>query len=296
MKKLHRFILYSLLVCLPALGWSQGQVNFTNFAPPGVDAQVTSSDGSHPEGDSTTATLWVGTTEGDLSQVGEASGFLTGAGAGYFVGGTVTIDGIGGGSAAFAQVRYAGAESGETDIVSVTLGGPGTPPTPPANLTGLSSVTTSGGGGGGEPTPDPDPEPGPAVDNPGQVNFTNFAPPGVDAQVSGVGDGYTAVLFAGPTGGALAQHGDASGFLTGAGAGYFVGGVITITTVTSGSDADVEVRVLDANGGLAGSFNTITVTTGGPGTPPTPPANLAGLEAFEVSGGGGEPPVSFDEE
>jgi hypothetical protein len=139
MKKL--ILTIAICALTSAVAFGQGQINFTNFAPPGVDAQVTDLSGAALDGADWTAVLSVGASADSLTAVATQDGFLSGAGAGYFLGGTVTVDGLAGGSSAFAQVSYAGnGQVGATDVIGVTLGGPGTPPTPPSNLTGLNAV------------------------------------------------------------------------------------------------------------------------------------------------------------
>jgi hypothetical protein len=131
----------------------------------------------------------------------------------------------------------------------------------------------------------------------GTVNFQNVAA-GVNAPVllsdgTKAGTGYTAALLAGPTASSMAQIGTTP-LLTGAQAGYFLGGVQTITTVAGGGTADFLIEVWNSasyssfaaaqaagtpnafawsNGGAA-----LTVTTGNPTTTPAGlPASLTAL-------------------
>ena len=138
----------------------------------------------------------------------------------------------------------------------------------------------------------------------GTVLFQNYlAPDGINAPVyesDGVtplsGIGFMAELLAGPSANNLASIAT-TGFLTGTGAGYFLGGVSTINDVVPGNVAWVEVRAW--NTGSGASFDraqssglpdswwaspVFAVVTGNipSGAGPTPPAPLTGLGTSPV--------------
>jgi hypothetical protein len=134
----------------------------------------------------------------------------------------------------------------------------------------------------------------------GTVNFVNLnVGAGLNAPVflgdmttKASGPGFTAELLAGPNAVNLASVAT-TGFLTGAGAGYFQGGVVTIGSVAPGATAFLQVRVFDtasgsfpfaqANlGGIWGQSSIFSVVTGGAGSPPITPAPLAGLTSFSI--------------
>ena len=98
----------------------------------------------------------------------------------------------------------------------------------------------------------------------GTLNFANFVtvpPPGVsvnapvfnvDGTTKLAGSQFEAILYAGPAGStesSLAPYGVAQAFSTGAGAGYFIGGARTVTTVPGNSIAVVQVRAWDTLSG-----------------------------------------------
>jgi hypothetical protein len=151
----------------------------------------------------------------------------------------------------------------------------------------------------------------------GTVNFSNGAA-GVNAPVTDVdgttklaGAGFTAALYAGPSGtvwSSLTLVTPTSAFATGASAGFFFGGTHTVPGVAGGSPAAYQVRVWSANfatwdlayaafvaGNPAAKVGVSSSTawngTGLPstvGTTPnlasgiaTPP-NLLGLQAFKL--------------
>lgn len=130
----------------------QGTVQFANNGT-GVNAPVYLLDGvTKASGPDYTAELLAGPMAPNLSSLA-TTGFLTGSGAGYFDGGTVSIPTVPGGSFAFAQVRfwstsagsYSGAQAtpgavwGQSPIFQIFTGDPSVP-TPPAQLSGLSSA------------------------------------------------------------------------------------------------------------------------------------------------------------
>jgi hypothetical protein len=125
----------------------------------------------------------------------------------------------------------------------------------------------------------------------GQVNFTNFAPPALDARITGPGGSvisgpqYMAQLVAN---GAVVGSPQGLSALTGA-EGLFFGPVITVPGVSGGSAATLSVQAWDTASGATyaaattkGASAPFTVTLGGPGTPPSPPASLAGMTAFSL--------------
>lgn len=144
-----------------AVVYGQGTVNFAN-AGAGLNAPFYLSDGvTKLAGAQYQAQLWAGTDAGSLSARAVAP-FLTGGGAGIFNGGVLSLAGIPGGSTAFIQIRawntVAGADYatalasgladawGQSSTFSVVTGNPaGTPPTTPAALIGLTSVSLNAG-------------------------------------------------------------------------------------------------------------------------------------------------------
>lgn len=140
----------------------------------------------------------------------------------------------------------------------------------------------------------------------GTVNFNNSPATvgGTGAPIFDVdgttrleGTAYLAVLYAGPDASSLQPWGEALGFRTGNGAGFFnttgVNTTRTIGSVLPGGVATIEVRAWAASGGPTwaqafaagaptGQSTAFTVATGGGGIPPAPPANLVGLTSFSL--------------
>ncbi|HIG30144.1 MAG TPA: hypothetical protein EYQ50_21040 [Verrucomicrobiales bacterium] len=154
MKAIWRYILYSLMLFVTTSGGSQGQVNFTNFSPPLLDAAVTDADGNRLSGPRYKARLWSGIHADNLAPVGHPQSFLSGEGDGYFLGGTMRIAFVPAGSAVYLQVAVWDSQTGidfstatvrgRSTVISVILGGPGTPKFWPSNLNGLASFSISG--------------------------------------------------------------------------------------------------------------------------------------------------------
>jgi hypothetical protein len=153
---------FPFLICLgiatfqPAGVYAQGTVNFSNFAPPLVDAPVFNVDGTTRMGPDWNAILYAGPQADSLAPIGPPVSFLAGEGAGYFFGGTRVIDSVPPGATAFINVRFWWIESGsswetalcrgESSVFALATGGAGEPPSLPANLVGLQSVQILGGG------------------------------------------------------------------------------------------------------------------------------------------------------
>jgi len=133
----------------------------------------------------------------------------------------------------------------------------------------------------------------------GTVNFSNaggtFASPvyQADGTTKLSGSTYMAELLAGPDASSLAVVGAAAPFLTGGGAGFFNGGVITIATVVPGATGTFQVRAwstaagatfaaAQASGQGYGLSNVFTGPTGGVGSPPSSPTSLTGLQSFNL--------------
>lgn len=134
----------------------------------------------------------------------------------------------------------------------------------------------------------------------GTVNFANIVLSGgtriVDAPVFEIdgttrmsGPGFQAQLFAGPDAGHMTAIGPSTGFLTGAGAGYFIGGTRIIDSVLPGENATVQVGFWATFSGATyesawykGRGPHLIVATGGAGSPPSLPANLIGLQSFSL--------------
>jgi len=158
MKKL---LITASLVLAAVSGFSQGTIDFKNIAIVGgvrvVDAPVRNVDGTLLLGTGFRAALYAGTagaTEGALRQIGATATFQTATtGAGYFIGGARTLNENGVqvplGGPAVVQVRAWAVSSGP-DWENATIrgqsspldvaqtGGGGSPPAPPALLTGLT--------------------------------------------------------------------------------------------------------------------------------------------------------------
>jgi hypothetical protein len=170
MKKL----IISAICVLAALGaYGQGTINFTNFNPP-LDAPVFDIGGmasnTRLDGSGFMAQLYAGPVGGTLEAIGAASPFLSGAGAGYFNGGTRTIATVAPGVMADVQVRAWNVGSGSTFEAAMTAGtgygmsgtltlvtggdtaGGTQPPTSPSALSGLQSFELVGGGTIPEPS------------------------------------------------------------------------------------------------------------------------------------------------
>ncbi len=151
--------LLSVLVTALSLNnaWSQGSVDFENLRLGGPNAPVYQSDGVTPlSGSQFMAELLAGPTANNLASIA-TTGFLTGAGAGYFIGGTRYLASVPPGDTAWVQVDVWNTASGATftqakssglpnswwasSVFSVPTGNvpSGAGPTPPGLLTGLGN-------------------------------------------------------------------------------------------------------------------------------------------------------------
>jgi len=164
MKKLTATLLASTLLGIAA--YAQGTVNFINIVG-SLNAPMFMNDGATKlSGAGFTAELLAGASAGSLASVA-TTGFLSGAGAGYFSGGTVAIPTVLPGANAFLQVRIFSASSGsfaaaqsanlantwaQSGVFSVATGGAGSPPSTPSPLTGLTSLSLNAGGVVPEPS------------------------------------------------------------------------------------------------------------------------------------------------
>src|SRR5690242_189776 len=102
MKVLSLFI---LIINVSARSYAQGTVDFRNINPGnGINAPVYESDGVTPlSGSQFTAELLGGPSANNLASIA-TTGFLTGAGAGYYNGGERQIQGILPGGTAWVRV------------------------------------------------------------------------------------------------------------------------------------------------------------------------------------------------
>jgi hypothetical protein len=128
----------------------------------------------------------------------------------------------------------------------------------------------------------------------GTFNFHNL-PPVPDAPVydlDGVtrlsGPRYQALLYAGPEPSSLVPVGRSVSFLTGEGAGYFVGGDRQLHTVLPGQITFIEVRVWDTatadtweQAAIRGASPMFSLLAGSPSRPGHP-ATLVGLASFQL--------------
>jgi len=136
----------------------------------------------------------------------------------------------------------------------------------------------------------------------GTLNFASFVTvpaPGTsvnapvfnsDGTTRLAGASFMAILYAGPTAGSMQAVGTAVAFSTGGGAGYFIGGTRTVTTVAGNAIAFLQVRAWDtaagatwdaafASGSRYGMSPILQLTLGqAPATPP----NMTGLQGFNL--------------
>lgn len=153
MKKL---ILFGGVMLSGLVAFAQGTVNFNNrVTTASIDAPVRDMTGALAQGPNIVGQLYAGADAGSLAAVGSAVAFRTGAAAGYVNGGTVVINSVAPGATAFVQMRAwdtsvaatyeaalaAGIGYGQSSVLSITTGGAGSPPSLPANLTGLAGFS-----------------------------------------------------------------------------------------------------------------------------------------------------------
>jgi hypothetical protein len=159
---MKRLLITASLVLATVSGFSQGTLDFKSIAIVGgsrvVDAPVRDAAGTLVVGTAFRAALYAGAagaTEGELRLIGASAAFSTGTGAGYFLGGTRTLNENGvqvpAGGSATIQVRAwavssgatweAATTRGESPLLTIATGGTGTPPGPPALLTGLQGFS-----------------------------------------------------------------------------------------------------------------------------------------------------------
>lgn len=156
MKKLIATTIASSLLGLAV--YAQGTVNLANFVTGSINAPIFQSDGTTKLiGPTYSAGLMAGATSTSLSFVGSPVVFLTGGGAGFIPATAETLTGIAPGATAFVQMvawnsslypTFAAAEAsgavnvwGASQILQVTTGGSGSPPSVPAPMTGLTSFS-----------------------------------------------------------------------------------------------------------------------------------------------------------
>lgn len=117
-------LIVAAAVGLVAVGASaQGQFNFTNFSPPGVDAPIFDAGGvTKLAGNAYWAQAYVGTDAASLAPVGAAVNFLEGDGAGYFFGPALATT-FAGKTQVLVQVRAWEAAKGNTYDAAKAAGG-----------------------------------------------------------------------------------------------------------------------------------------------------------------------------
>lgn len=150
-------MLASAFAAAAATALAQGTVNFSNYATAsGINAPVFAP-GNVKLGSAYLGQLYAGPTADSLAPVGTAVAFkdAAGAGTGYVIGGTVTINSVTPGANAFIQLRawdaaggtsYEAAQAagkiyGNSATITIATGGGGSPPATPSPLTGLASFT-----------------------------------------------------------------------------------------------------------------------------------------------------------
>ena len=156
---MKRTLLTVAVIVASAGALAQGTVNFSNTPSQigGTQGQIFGTDGATPlDGVNYWAQLYTGAPDSLVPQ-GAAVNFLSGAGAGYFNGGSVTVDNIAPGAEGVAEVRAweaAGGNSWEAALAADApvgqsgeflqmTGGAGAPPSLPenmVNMTGFSLV------------------------------------------------------------------------------------------------------------------------------------------------------------
>lgn len=138
-RSIHLIATFAFAISLHA----QGTVNFANYVPGVLDAPVFGYGvGDRVEGDRYTAQLFAGPDAGSLEPIGAPVPFKSGAGAGYFLGGTHVIPAVAPGNSAAIQVwatDHVTGKTGASDLFIVLTGGAGSPPSLPADLIGLKS-------------------------------------------------------------------------------------------------------------------------------------------------------------
>jgi len=132
----------------------------------------------------------------------------------------------------------------------------------------------------------------------GTLNFANFVAPTVDAKVFNVGglvplagSQFQAILYGGPAGtpeSSLVAIAPAANFLTGAGAGYFIGGKRSVPGVPGNTIGVLQVRAWDTLSGATWDLATIKgqsplLTTLSLGLDPATPPNMVGLQSFSLT-------------
>lgn len=147
--------LSALLVSSPLICFSQGTINFANIYGSSVNAPVYESDGlTKLSGSQFMAELLAGPSASSLGSVATTS-FLAGNGAGYFLGGTQTIDSVPpagiawvavdvwntASGASFSQAKTSGLANSwwESSIFQVQTGSSLINPSTPGILTGLGN-------------------------------------------------------------------------------------------------------------------------------------------------------------
>jgi hypothetical protein len=153
-------ILSSMLVAVGA--FAQGTVNFAAKVTGNYDAPVflDTVGGPNKAGAGYMAQLYAGPSASALAAIGSPVAFLTGANAGYWRSAALAIPSVAPGATASVQIRAWATSAGatyeqalasgsgfgtSTPILSVVTGGAGSPPSLPAELTGLTSFAISGG-------------------------------------------------------------------------------------------------------------------------------------------------------
>lgn len=163
---MNRFILLFVSVLVNLGGrieslTAQGTVNFANRVVGEFDAPVYwggAIGGIKMEGPRYLAQLLAGPTVDQLAPIGDPLPFRTGAAAGYWTATLRVIPTVAPGAEAKVQIRAwrsvfgstfeqadrVGACMASSQILSITTGGAGSPPSLPANLTGLVSFVEPG--------------------------------------------------------------------------------------------------------------------------------------------------------